>query len=83
MQWIDVQDQLPKDGVEVWVCVLASYPSNGEYLQNIGKFYRANGWKTAISFDPCNLGGMQIHYWCPKPTDPPKPQWYLESVHDV
>lgn len=77
MKWIDVQDQLPKDGEEVWACMVnAVYAASG-YIQCVGKFYRASGWVTG--FGSCGY----IHYWKPKPADPPKPKWYIESLHDV
>lgn len=78
MRWIDVQDQLPRDDEEVWVCVL---PLNGwgqygpPYIQTTAKFRRSYGWASII---PQGL----VHYWKPKPTDPELPKWYIEALHD-
>jgi hypothetical protein len=77
MKWIDVQDQLPRDGEEVWVCALpmshlGGY--DGKYQQLPGKFSRDFGWMLPY--------GGKVHYWLPKPITPPHPAWYTVSLHD-
>lgn len=79
MRWIDVQDQLPRDGEEVWVCSLCSDQigrMTPPYFQCTGIFYRAQGWRMAHGFRG------EVHYWQPKPTNPPEPKWYIESLND-
>lgn len=83
MKWIDIQDQLPHDGEEVWVCVLEQGERNSTYIQSIGKFFRASGWRTARCCDPLCLGNTQIHFWHPMPRSPEIPQWYRENQSNV
>lgn len=73
-EWIDVQDQLPPDGEVVWVCTFcrdAIGRMTPPYFQCVAHFYRAKGWDHAFGFPG------EVHYWKPKPQDPPLPQWYL------
>ena len=77
MKWIDVQDQLPMDGEEVWACMLNATYASADYYQSVCKFHRSSGWIT-----PFGVNTGYVHYWCPKPSDPSKPKWYIESLYD-
>jgi hypothetical protein len=77
MKWIDIHDQLPPDGEEVWICILPLNPYggiDGNYSQCTGKFNRDYGWRLPY--------GGKVHYWFPKPSSPPLPKWYKEALLD-
>lgn len=72
MEWISVEDALPKNGEQVLVLVEAHFLSDTDVLCQKrshrvfqATFSRCVGWETP--FAP-NL--YLVRYWMPKPTDP-------------
>jgi hypothetical protein len=72
MEWIDVNKELPENGIQVLTLVEGYFPSSNDMLCQkksywifVSTFHRSTGWDT-----PFSPKGCRITFWMKKPVFP-------------